>query len=664
MSRTPFPPRPRSSTGGRGLVVALTLALSSAALVACSGDDGPDGPDPRPAAEALAAALADGDLSGVAFTGDGDRTAPKAYTAIVEGMNGLTPQVTVGTVDTGSSDTGSSEDGDGGAASATATLDWTWPLRGEDTWTYSTTATLALRGGSWEPVWAPTVVESSLADDEVLDLLTLPATRGVVRGAGGQVLVTDRPVVRFGIDRSRVPPAKAVASAKRLADLLGIDPAAFAARVKAAGPRAFVEGLVLRRDDVPAAVGGGYGDIPGAVAIAGELPLAPTCGFAAPILGSVGPVTAEMIKDDPERYRIGDEAGLSGLQARYDEQLAGTPGAVVDAVVPAADGDADSAGTQQRRELMRIDPVNGQPLRISLDERLQSLAEQVLSGVGPPSALVAIKPSTGAILAAANGPGSSLNLATYGQFPPGSTFKIVSSLALLRAGLTPSTTVQCPTSITVDGKRFTNYSDYPSGANGAIPFSAALANSCNTAFIGERDELGTGDLAAAAASLGLGVDHDLGFPAYFGQVPAPGSETEAAADLIGQGGILASPMAMATVISSVVAGRTVVPWLVDSVRAEPDAGTEPLTAAEASALQGLLRGVVTTGSGRGLLDVPGAPVLAKTGTAEFERDGRTLTHAWMVAAQGDLAVAAFVELGDSGSGTAGPLIEAFLRGRT
>ena len=68
-------------------------------------------------------------------------------------------------------------------------------------------------------------------------------------------------------------------------------------------------------------------------------------------------------------------------------------------------------------------------------------------------------------------------------------------------------------------------------------------------------------------------------------------------------------------------------------------------------------------SGRGLLDVPGAPVIAKTGTAEFERDGRTLTHAWMVAAQGDLAVAVFVDLGSSGSGTAGPLLERFLRER-
>lgn len=88
----------------------------------------------------------------------------------------------------------------------------------------------------------------------------------------------------------------------------------------------------------------------------------------------------------------------------------------------------------------------------------------------------------------------------------------------------------------------------------------------------------------------------------------------------------------------------------------------PLTPAEAEALRAMLRGVVTEGSGRGLADVPGAPVLAKTGTAEFGTGADPQTHAWMIAAQGDLAVAVFVEVGESGSRTAGPLLEAFLRG--
>ena len=174
------------------------------------------------------------------------------------------------------------------------------------------------------------------------------------------------------------------------------------------------------------------------------------------------------------------------------------------------------------------------------------------------------------------------------------------------------------------------------------------------------DRLGEEDLVDAAASLGMGVDHDLGFPAYFGNVVPPESETEKAADMIGQGTILASPMAMATVAASIQSGATVLPRLVKTWEVE-QADVPELTRAEATALRGMLRGVVTSGSGSLLADVPGPPVIAKTGTAEFEKNGKILTHAWMIAAQGDLAVAVFVDVGDSGSGTAGPILESFLR---
>ena len=171
-----------------------------------------------------------------------------------------------------------------------------------------------------------------------------------------------------------------------------------------------------------------------------------------------------------------------------------------------------------------------------------------------------------------------------------------------------------------------------------------------------------GDLADAAASLGLGVDHDLGFPAYFGSVEPPSTETGRAADMIGQGTVLASPMAMATVIASIQQGDLVVPRLVEQIDVSPPDAVTPVSSAEARQLRSLLRGVVTDGSGRLLADVPGPDVIAKTGTAEYAADdGTTRTHAWMIAAQGDLAVAVFVQDGSSGSGTAGPILEEFLR---
>jgi cell division protein FtsI/penicillin-binding protein 2 len=358
-----------------------------------------------------------------------------------------------------------------------------------------------------------------------------------------------------------------------------------------------------------------------------------------------------MVKKSPTKYRAGDSAGISGLESRYDDQLRGTPGMAVDRV----------AGDGTLTQIFRTAPVDGQPLTTTLNLKLQTLAEKLLAGVKPASALVALRPSTGDILAAANGPGNGgLNLATYGQMPPGSTFKTVDSLAFLRAGLTPTSTVPCTNEITVNGKKFTNDSDYPPGATGDVSLTTAIANSCNTAVISQRNKVSDAELASAAASLGFGTDHDTGFPAYFGQVPTAASETEKAADMIGQGKVLASPMVMASVIGAIQSGTATVPRLIAGTDVE--ASGTPLSAAEQSSLKGIFRAVVTRGTGAGLADVPGKPVIAKTGTAEFDRDGKRLTHAWMIAAQGDLAIAVYVDEGVTGAQTAGPIVEGFLRG--
>ena len=444
---------------------------------------------------------------------------------MVEGLGEIEPTVSVEDVAEAASEDGT----------AVVTLGWSWPVSEQD-WTYTSEATLRLSGEQWQVAWEPSVVEPSLRTGGTLSRKTVSADRADILGAGGQRLVTERPVTRFGIDKSAVSASRAVTSARRLAPLLDIDTAPYVEQVKAAGELAFVEGIVYRREDVPVRVGSSYEQIPGALAVQDTLALAPTREFAAPILGTVGEATAEMVEEDPERYQPGTEAGISGLQLRYDEQLAGTPGVQVLA----------TASDDQQRVVFEEKPSKGSPLRLTLDARLQSTAERLLAPIGPASALVAIRPSSGEIVAAANGPGTDgYNMATYGQFAPGSTFKAVSSLALLRSGLTPESPTDCTATTVVDGKQFENYDDYPSDGLGRIPLRTAVANSCNTAFISERGRLGRGDLADAAASLGLGVDHDLGFPSYFGQVPPPASETEAAADLIGQGRVLASPMAMA-----------------------------------------------------------------------------------------------------------------------
>lgn len=630
--------------GARTAAALAVAAVVLGSLVACGGKD--DQPDPH----FLTEALRTGDFSQVDFAGG--TTAKQVTSDYARITGGLVDALGKDLADVDPTIKADKPVLTSSGRRATARLDWSWPVAGK-TWTYSSEVTLQKKGDDWQVDWQPSVVEPMLTQGERLDASHIAATRGDIMGTNGVHLVTDRPVVEYGIDKTKVKAARAVSSARRLAALLDIDPAAYAKQVKAAGPQAFVEAITYRRGEAPAAAAGLTG-ITGAVALQATRSLAPTKEFAAPILGTVGDVTAEMLKKQPGVYQAGDVAGLTGLEARYDEQLRGVPGVGIDLV--AADGTV-------KKRLFQAAPQDGKPLRITLDDHLQTIAEQALAGVKPASALVAIRPSTGAIVAAANGPGNGgVNLATFGTAAPGSTFKTVDSLALIRAGLTPSSTVSCPSSTVVDGKRFGNDSWYPASATGQVPLSLAVAQSCNTAMIGERDRVSHDDLVKAAASLGFGIDHDTGFSSYFGQIPAPASETERAADMIGQGKVLASPMVMATVMASIQSGKTVVPQLVAGVHDKVPSGVEPITPAEDQQLKTLFRGVVTNGTGRGLLDIPGKPVIAKTGTAEFDSGGKTLTHTWMIAAQGDLAVAVYVDVGDTGSDTSGPIVESFLRG--
>src|SRR5699024_7007242 len=229
---------------------------------------------------------------------------------------------------------------------------------------------------------------------------------------------------------------------------------------------------------------------------------------------------------------------------------------------------------------------------------------------------------------------------------------------------------------------------------GEITLEQAVAQSCNTALMDQRDQVSAADLASAAEALGLGRgdEVDLGVPLFLGSVPEQAEGTQLAAEMIGQGQVLASPLAMATVAASVAAEQRVAPQLLvadaEDGAAQEDEDAEasddaedpqeatddatdtaaddsevaaPLTHTEATLLQQVMRTVVTDGTGTALGDVPGDDVLAKTGTAEGAEDA---THGWMIAIQGDLAVAGFVgEGGRGGAATAGPLVEELLTER-
>ncbi|MFC7980716.1 penicillin-binding transpeptidase domain-containing protein [Streptomyces sp. NPDC057336] len=301
------------------------------------------------------------------------------------------------------------------------------------------------------------------------------------------------------------------------------------------------------------------------------------------------------------------------------------------------------------------DPATaGEPVRTTLDATWQAAAEKALGQAGGKNAaLVALRVDNGEVLALANSPASGFNRAASGTYAPGSTWKIVTSSALLLKGaVKPDDVVDCPKYLTV-GKEFHNVemSEFP-GAT----FRKDFTESCNTAFISLRGKLDEGELGEVARTyFGVGQEWHIGIPTYDGSVPVPKDETEKAASMIGQGRVQANPLIMASVTATAVSGEFHQP----SVTAGNEDGTrtEPLPDEVVSELRELMRATVTDGTARALADLPGE-IGAKTGTAEVSDDQDN--NGWMVAHRGNVAVAAVVEEGVTGGGSAGPIVHSLL----
>jgi cell division protein FtsI/penicillin-binding protein 2 len=146
-----------------------------------------------------------------------------------------------------------------------------------------------------------------------------------------------------------------------------------------------------------------------------------------------------------------------------------------------------------------------------------------------------------------------------------------------------------------------------------------------------------------------------------GSVPDTDDPVGHAAAVIGQGKVLASPLAVAGASAAVAGGKWVAPRLVTDPAPEAAAvEQEQLDPAAVASLKEMMRSVVTGGTGTVLRNTPGGPVSGKTGTAEFGSDDPPKTHAWFTGFQGDVAFAVIVEDGGFGAEAAAPIAGDFL----
>jgi len=497
---------------------------------------------------------------------------------------------------------------------------------------------------AWRIAWDHSALHPSLLADRRFALGRSWPTRAPILGAAGSTLVSTADTVTVGLQPDRIKDLAQVQAI--LGQQLGTDPAAVVAALGAPGvrPDHFVPVELVPRDRF-AALRPVLEPVPGVFFRQGSGRLAPTDDFALHLIGRVGEVTAERLAELGLPYRQGDQVGLSGLEAAHERQLAGRPSGEVRLV--------DGAGTEVA-VLAQFPGTAPESLALTLDPRVQDAADQALAGIDRPAALVAIDATTGDVRAVAARPlDQAFNRALDGRYPPGSSFKIVTSEALVRDGVRPDTPTDCQPTASVGGKQFKNFEDE---SFGAIPFRTAFALSCNTAFVTLAAGISDEDLVAAAERFGFGAPYDAGVGAESGEFPEPGDAADRAASAIGQGRVLASPLHMASVAAAVASGT----WRPPRVLGPPSpVAPVTLDAATVAVLADLMREVVRTGTGTGAA-VPGQDVAGKTGTAEFGNADPPETHAWFIGFRGSLAFAVVVEGGGVGGRVAAPIAARFL----
>jgi len=534
-------------------------------------------------------------------------------------------------------------------------LSVSWKLPGDQIWTYQSSVTVDEVAGNWAIAWKPSIVQPKLGSGDSLQYTRIAPKRATILDGAGQPIITGRPVVDIGVEAGKV--GNAASAAAQLSIALGVNAAALTARIKAAASDEFVDVITLRQSDFDR-VQSQVDAVPGVILRNITEQLSPSHDFARSLLGTVGPVTKEIVDASDGRYVSGDSGGLGGLERDFDSTLGGTPGFEIDIV------HASPTTTTAPPTPIKVTPAtDGTSVQTTLDQQVELAADAALASItDQPSALVAVRVSTGQVIAVANGPaGGGFDTALLGQIPPGSAFKIVTTTALLQQGFNVNASVPCLPQIVVLGKTFHNYEGEQLGS---VPFHTDFAKSCNTAFISLSSMVGGSTLSDTAQHLGIGACWSLGTPAFRGSVAPPKDDVDLAATSFGQGSTLVSPVSLAVAAATVARGSYLAPQLV--VTGQPaDCAATPapprLAPHVVTQLHALMREVVTVGTGVALAKAPGGLVMAKTGTAEYGSGTTPKTHAWLVGYQGDIAFAVYVQDGQSGGTVAAPVALAFLQ---
>ncbi len=538
---------------------------------------------------------------------------------------------------------------------------------------------------------------TSLAENNRLRRIPLVPTRGEIFDRNQQVIASTRPSLDLMLRREGRRDLRP--QLERLAPIVDVPLGLLLERLDATRGRPLFESLLVKEDVSLAELARievRREDFPSVEIRQHERRHYPERGLNAHAIGYVGEVSeTQLVADLGDGLERGDIVGKSGVERTYDTPLRGQRGSMVVSV--------NSVGRLMGEARVTQEPDHGQPLRVTLDLRLQ---RALLSGLADEAgAGVFLDPWTGEVLAMVSTPAFDANLFADGIsldewtaitedprrplhdraiasfYAPGSTFKVVMAIAGLETGtVTPEHREFCNGATEIYGRRRLCWKR---GGHGWVDIEAALAHSCNVYFYRLGKELGIEPISKYGAMFGLGAPSGIDIPGEEkGILPSrewklanqreqwyPGDTISVA---IGQGLLAVTPVQMARILSAVATeGQLPTPRMLSTGSAE--VREIPISDRTWGIVRRALKRAVESGTARratrGQFTVAG-----KTGTAQVYKHSAGIDsdelpkaerdHAWFVgyapADDPQIAFAVVVEHGGHGGSSAAPIVREVL----
>lgn len=560
-------------------------------------------------------------------------------------------------------------------------------------WVVIVLMTLVVLIGFWRLQVLDTQHYAELANRNAIRNIPIIAPRGLILDRSGHVLLGNYP--SFSVLLNRDSPKVVKADLPEIAAGLGIALPDLKKQLSEAAWLPRYQPLVIKTDASQADVAfveSHQADIPCLNLLMVQRRKYPADGYMAHVLGYVGDVSPKDIANSHGRYQPGDMVGKTGLERQYNNILMGTDGSRRVIV--------DSRGVV-RGTLDEIPAVPGKTIHLTIDNGLEQVAEHDLQGKD--GAVVALDPQTGAVLAMASQPSFNanelaggptpaqwnalvnnpdhplLNRAIQAQLAPGSVFKIIMAVAMLKSGvLSPNFTVDCRGSQDFYGRIF---HCWDASGHGIVSLHNAIVESCDIFFYNVGMHLGIDRIAYYAKHLGLGKRTGIDLPGEEpGLVPSaqwkkrvyhqPWYPGETISVSIGQGATEVTPLQLAYTIGGIAMGGDFKrPHLRKLSGPDPEYRfpISPTTVNEITdAMYGVVNSPLGTAAGQGL---KGIQFCGKTGTAQLVSDqyrndvkgGRKkyVDNAWFVgfAPRQDpkIVVSVLVQAGVEGALSAAPI---------